>query len=391
MSKKTKAPALSFDMVMIVAILALVIIVGGISLYAYLRPTPPPQIAYLYPIRDGIPNLWVYTLDDESDTQPEQVTFTTMGVYDYDVSDDGRFLMYSTPNEQTLSRDIYQLNLRTGNVEALTTCASEGADCYAPAIHPTDPILAYTRVADNVGGLDERERRPRIWLRDLETNTERPLSPNPDDTGHSAVWSRDGNTLAYTTDTLEQTGTMVFQFADRDGGASRLNFIPSGYGSTGTLSPDGTALIIPDLTSRNGQIFSYLKWVDFTITPPTFENFTSPDEPVDDVAIEWHPDQHNLTVARRYTDERWTRGYQLYTLDTETNEATPLFTDNAYSHHFFAWHPDGEQLVMQRLPLNETGNISSASQPSIWVFTPSTQAMSLIADDAYLPHWVVRE
>ena len=376
---------------MLMAILALLIIVGSISLYAYLRPTPPPQIAYLYPIRDGIPNIWVYTLDDETDIQPEQLTDTTMGVYDYDVAHDGAFVMYSTPDEQTLLRDIHRLNLRTGASEQLTNCARDGADCYAPAIHPTDPILAYTRVAENVGTLDQRERIPRIWLRDLENDVERPLSPNPDDTGHSAVWSRDGNTLAYTSDTLEQAGTMVFQFADHDGGVSRLNFVPSGIGATGTLSPDGTALIIPDLTSRAGQMFSYLKWVDFTITPPTFENFTNPDDPIDDVAIAWHPDQHSLTVARRYTDARWTRGYQLFNLDAVTGEATALLTDDAYSHHFFAWHPDGEQLVMQRIPLSATGNINSASQPEVWVYASATDTMIQIADGAYLPHWIVRE
>lgn len=346
------------------------------------------MVAYLYPASDDVPNIWLAPLDNP--TESRQLTFSNMGIYDFDVDKRGQTIAYSMRDEVNLALDIYLLDLVSGNERQLTFCADSSAECYTPVFHPTDPVIAYTRVETSNFTETFGNGAPRIWVLDLVSGTNQPLANDSQLVGHSPLWSDNGNTIAYYSADLANLGVMVYNFNPQSSDTQTLNFVPTHNGSVGTLSPNGQRLIVPDIVNRGEQVFTYLKLVDFTQEPATFSNFSDPNSPVDDIAVEWHPDGQSVTIGRRYTDDRWTRGYQLFSADVETGEVTSLLFDENYGHYFFTWDTTGENLLMQRVPLlNEDGSVNNLARPEIWVMNYATGELTKIVESAYFPRWVI--
>jgi len=348
-----------------------------------------PLVAYLAPAYGGLQDLWLVPLDDPS--QARQVTHSSGGLYDFGVSSDGHYIAYSERQQPSGLNEIFLLSLRTRQVTQLTNCVAEDADCRAPRFQPDGNILAYERMTMNtalrsqgvgVGAI-------RIWVLDLRQTPyqTRPLADSDQFIGHSPLWSRDGNSIAFYSADLANPGIMVYQFASTEDKA--LKFIPSQYGSVGTLSPEGRRLVFPDLTRRGESIASYLRLADLDALQ--FINLTDPSAPIDDTDARWSPTDETIIIARRYTDERFTRGYQLYRLDARTGQDEPLIVDARYSHGFFEFNAAGTQIVLQRFPLvSETGDMLNDSRPQIWLKDLQTGELRLLAENAFHPRWVNR-
>lgn len=349
-----------------------------------------PLVAYLYPLGESVQNIWVAPVDDPS--QAQQVTDAPLGVYDYEVSPDGRFIAYSARNPDNRLLDIFRLDLQTGNVEQLTNCAAEDAECYTPIFHPDGTIIAYlrqslNRTVDSVGpGV------PRVWLMDISAPPyeSRALSEDSQLIGHSPQWSDDGNTIAFYSADVFNPGILVYNFRPPTDDQPALHFIPSAHGSVGSLSPNGRQLVFPDIVDRGGSFFTHLKIVDLNADPPEYTDFTDEQGPTDDIGADWHPDGQHVTIERRYTDERYTRGYQLYQVDIQTGDMLPLLVDERYSHHYFAWNPAGDHLLVQRIPLlDEDGEVNRGARPEVWVLNYETGELTRISELAYFPRWVI--
>jgi len=379
----------TFDLTVLLVVVGLVIAVAAIS-YMSNPARRGKMVAYLYPASGDVPNIWLSSVENPDDAR--QITFSAMGIYDFDVDGRGQRIAYSARDEETRTLDIYLLDLTSGNARQVTFCAEEDAECYTPVFHPTDPVIAYVRVNSNSSTNSFGTGAPRIWVLDLATNTNRPLSQDSQLIGHSPAWSDSGNTIAYYSADLASPGVMVYNFNPQVTETQTLNFVPTYNGSVGSLSPNGLQLVVPDIVSREQQVFTYLKLVDFSESPATFRNFTDPNGATDDISAQWHPDGEHVTVGRRYTDDRWTRGYQLFEIDAESGEVTTLLFDERYGHYFFAWDDSGENLLMQRLPLlNDDGTINNLARPEIWVLEYETGNLIRITEEAYFPRWVIPE
>jgi hypothetical protein len=386
MNEKRFSKFSTFDVTVAAIVLLLILVVVGLNYF-----TSPARrgamIAYLYPATGDVPNLWLAPLNDPSEAQ--QITFSAMGIYDFDVSYDGNSIAYSMRDEVKRMRDIYLLDLQTGKSRQITFCADESSECYTPAFHPDGRAFAYIRsTIDETSGYGA----PRIWLSDLSSNTVRSLATDSQLIGHSPEWSLDGNTIAFFSGDVANPGVMVYNFNPQTSEEATLNFVPAYNGSVGSLSPNGQSLIFPDMVNRGEQFYTYLKIVDFSQSPPTFHNLTDPNDEIDDSEVQFHPDGTRATLVRRYTDERWTRGYQLYDIDVATGNIFPLLVDERYTHHSFSWDSTGENLLMQRLQLlMDDGSINNEARPEIWVLNIETGSLSKIAESGYLPRWVLPE
>jgi len=102
--------------------------------------------------------------------------------------------------------------------------------------------------------------------------------------------------------------------------------------------------------------------------------------PIEDNSGIWHPAGDRLTVTRRYFDERMTPGAQIYEIDMESLEATPLVVDETYHHSALEWNADGRWLVMERFNREEPG-----ATPEIWVYDVGNDALMLVQEDAWMP------
>jgi len=154
----------------------------------------------------------------------------------------------------------------------------------------------------------------------------------------------------------------------------------------GTISPDGQTIIFPEIVNRGTQYFSYLQIAD--IFNKELLAFTDPEGNTDDVVAQWSPDGQKVAFARRYIDERWTKGHQLYIQDVVDESITAFAYDERYNTSYFRWNNDGSRMVLQRFPLeNEDGTAVNDAHPEIWVVDLETSELFKIIDNAFLPQW----
>ena len=344
------------------------------------------RVAWLFPALDGTQNVWMADIGSPDDHR--QLTFSEYGVYDFDFSPDGRWLAFSERGRRA-AMTLRLLDMSSGQVTDLVDCAALKASCTTPIFSPDGTKLAYQRTESMQGvyGIS------RIWLVDMTSPSHdtAPLIADTQVVGHTAVWSQDSNTIAFYSADARQPGILIFDFVPRQEDAAQLRFIPSSHGTMGTIAPNGQAVIFPEIVRRDGQFFSHLRIAD--LLDKEFAAFTDPQGPTDDVSAQWSPDGETIAFARRYTDQRWTNGHQLYIrrLSAASGDLMPIAYNERYNTSYFRWNPAGSRLVMQRFPLlNADGTSNQDGRPEVWVHDFETEATFKIVENAYLPQWAAQ-
>lgn len=369
-----------FDLV-VITILLLCLVGVGLAAFVSNPANRAPRVAYMYPAFGGKQNVWISDIGNPDSAQ--QLTFSDIGIFDFDVSPDGRWLAYADRSSEG-NTTLYLLDIPNKLVYPLVDCIALNADCTTPIFSPDGKKIAYQR-SETLGG---RSGLSRIWLIDMTSPTydTAPLIADTQVVGHSPVWSADNQTIAFYSADISQPGILIFDFFPREGDEVQLRFIPSSYGTMGTLAPNGRELIFPEIINRSDQIFSYLRIAN--LNEKTFEPFSDPMGPTDDVFAQWSPDGKTIAIARKYTDDRWTQGQQLYLMNVDGGKVQAILFDEAYNTSYFRWNSNGTGLVMQRFPLlNSNGTPNRNARPEVWVYDLETGKGQMILSDAYLPQW----
>ncbi len=343
----------------------------------------PTRVAFLHPATGGVQNVWLADIDEPADKQ--QLTFSEYGVFDFDFSADGRWLAYGERSGAG-AVTLRLLDLASGRLTDLVDCVALKANCSTPVFSPDGKWLVYQR-AESIGG---RYGLPRIWLVNFlrPEFDSLPLIADKQVVGHSPVWSADSNTVAFYSADVAQPGILIYDFVPRGDDDVQLRFIPSSHGTMGSLAPNGRQLIYPELTRRGEQFFTHLRIAD--LAQKTFAAFTDSQGPYDDVGAQWSPDGETIAFARRYTDERWTPGHQLYLrgVAAEDGELLSIAHEPRYTSAYFRWNETGDALVMQRFPLaRDEDSEPGPALPEVWVHALESGESWRIAKDAFLPQW----
>jgi len=370
-----------FDLTVLVTSMLLALAVG---LSAVLGISDEPlRVAYLKLGTDNVYNVWI--ADPSNPASAQQVTFAPDGVFDFDVSPDGNFIIYAEQDFEAGASDLYMLNLRTNRITQVTNCRTQDADCTAPAIRPGGELVAYQRVALNRNLPTVGTGSIRIWIADLTTNPPQtyPLVDDDQIVGYGPRWSADGSRLAFYDN--RNNGILVNQFgAPPD---SAWAFIPSDFGEVGSLSPDGERMVYPEMLIDGSMTRAYLQMAD--LDAGVFSPLTDPNEAADDQATAWNPQGRFIAIGRVYRDERFTRGAQVYLIDTETDNIAPLIVDPRYANGFFRWDPDGNRLALQRFQqLDDAGQVYADGTTEIWTYDMESRRLVQIDTDARNPLWV---
>jgi Tol biopolymer transport system component len=330
-----------------------------------------PRVVYLAPADALRRNLYAANL---STGERDQLTDSAVGIEDYAVSPDGARIAYTQLNLDGTS-DIWLLEMVTGVSHPLTACVD--ALCSAPAWHPDGARIAYQR-ADFNPATDRAEYR--AWVVDANTLETGLLLPDePQWHGIEPQWDPTGQRVALFDDTLP--GIRVRTLASGDN-----TLIQNFQETSGVFAPDGTRLVYPVITrgAIGQQFYTHLEMIDFELVERA--PLSGPDDaPVDDGRAVWSADGARLLVARRYLDERFTAGKQLYLLDVASGSAEPVVVDAAYNHAAQQWSADERWIVFQRFALAEAD-----AAPSVWVFDQQTGNLTQVAENALFPAWLPR-
>ncbi len=338
-----------------------------------------PRVAYLYPADNAPQNIWA--VDPARPDTAAQITFSPTGIYDFAVSPDGSQIAFSERATDGTS-DIKLIDLDTGGLRQLTNCPDSA--CTTPVWRPDGRVIAYERVDFN-SSLQVGRSPTRVWLIDLTTTpaSTRPLFQESQLLSYNAQWSADGNRIAVFDSS--SVAILVYDFT-----TGEITAVPSRSGTSGALSPDGTKLVFPDVPPiEEGQnVSQYLRLVD--LVSQELGYISTPDDPVEDDQARWSPDGEWLAITRRYTDDRYTRGYQLYLIDPDSPaDAQPLTDDPSYADGVYYWDATGTQIVIQRLHLfDENGQPDNLARPEIWTLDIASGTLTRVAMNAYLPRWV---
>jgi Tol biopolymer transport system component len=216
-----------------------------------------------------------------------------------------------------------------------------------------------------------------VWLVDVGTAQSQLLFDDPQQLGADPLWSPDGRRIA-----IYDAAAGGIRVRDLQTGQETL--LVSEPGDTGAFAPDGTRLVYPFLVrgALGQEFYTHLALADLNADTQASLSGEQ-DAPVEDAFAAWSPDGTRLALARRYLDERYTAGKQIYLLDVSSGAATPLIVDAACTHAAPQWDPSGRWIVYQRFALNDPN-----AQPEIWVFDTQTGQTQLLAENAFFPAWL---
>lgn len=309
-------------------------------------------------------NLWLAA----PGSQPIQLTHTDYGVVDFATSPDGTQIAFSQ-KDTTGKTNLFLLTLADHSIRQITRCVN--APCRDPNWSPDGARLVYERADSTAQDSDVR-----AWLLDLSTLQTTPLFSESRWLGKTPRWSPDGSMITV----YDKNAGGIFLVDLASGNRALLQTLED---DAGQFAPgQRPELAFRQLVETSAGVFRQVVVADYSahtlrVLAPSDGSL------VDDPAAVWNPDGKHLTVTRAYQDGRGTPGTQIYELDAQTGDATPLVVDPAYTHGYISWSPDGGHLLMQRYPQSDPN-----PQTGIWVYDAVTTHLTQVATNGFFPQWL---
>lgn len=325
-----------------------------------------PDIAFLAPT-NGPREVWRVALAGGA---PVQITQTNGQVFDYAVSPDGEYLVYSVMNEQRGS-DLWVIRRDGTGARPLTVCGLD--QCTAPDWSPDGLRVAYSR---EPAGLQPGAPNgpPRVWTVDVTTGQTAPVYQNNQVLGYGPVWSPDGQWLAAFDGGVGAVRVLNVR-------TSQDMLIETAMGTVGTFSPDGRAMIFNDM-NFDGSNPPYIAIYQADLEARAIVPVIGREPNAADYSVPaWSPLGDMIAVALR--DETSGPSKQLWVM-SPAGEAPRRLTDTVgYTYGGYRWNPWGTALVAQRLALG----VPFATPELVLMEVANGQITSLVSDGA-LPRWL---
>jgi Tol biopolymer transport system component len=349
-----------------------------------------PRIAYLW---EGQEHTEIYAQALGAD-EPERLTETQLGVYDFSLSSRGTMLVYSA-ERQDGGTDLHSLDLVSGEDQLIYPCPF-GSRCEVPSISPGGDYLAFEQVELQLGVTGQMYSGQRnVWILPLQGQQQPFLAGEQDHVTTDHRWSP-MDTLTYYDSTI-----VAIVIIDPGLGPNHVPLvtIPCGMGNLSTWSPDGTELVFaemvistnslplgdPDTDNDDLLLDFYTHLFAMDVASTTLQDLSGNERlPVEDASPAFSPDGQSIAFARRYMDEaRFTLGRQIWLMDPDGSNPHALTADTLFNHSSMAWSPDSSTLVYMRF-----NRADISQQAEIWIIGADGQNARMLVEGGYLPVWI---
>jgi len=336
--------------------------------------TGAARLAYLWPA-DETADLYLLTPDSG---ERLRLTHSEAGVLEYTPARDGSAIVYAALRMDG-SAELRRLDLITQADYVVLECPA-GSRCQAPALSPAGDLLAYEQFEWQTSDSGGRVPGPRqVWLLSLVEGAVPVQVPPLGQVTSTPIWSPNG-LLSFYNGSLRAVGLV------RPGSLVPINMIPNGLGLLGTWSPNGEYLLLPEIvfeeeqpTDQASAFSSHL----FRVEPETAIRQDFSLGLVEDASPAYSPDGEWIAFGRKYLDERWTPGRQLWLMRSDGTEPRPLTDEPDFNHSSISWNPDSASLVYMR-----ASSVDPNLPSQIWVTDLAGSASLLLVEGGYLPEWI---
>ncbi len=314
---------------------------------------------------------------DLSTQKRSRLTETEAGVIDYSPGPRGNSIVYTAARGNG-SSDIRLIDLVTGSDILLYECGA-ASRCQSPAISPDGQMVAFEQFDWDTSAAGTRVPGARqVWLMPNVSGAS-PTRVHPEEqVTNSPDWSPDG-ILTFYNDSLSAVTLLEPQ------GLEPVNLVPNGLGLLGSWSPDGDFLILPEivfpLEAEDGEadFFSHLYRVDAASLDVEDLSLGT----VEDASPAYSPDGEWIAFGRKYLDERWTPGRQVWIMRADGSQPRAITDDPDFSHSSLAWSPDSTHFAYMRLNLADSNQV-----PEIWMTNREGNEYQFLVEGGYLPQWI---
>lgn len=325
----------------------------------------PADIAYLSPVSG--PEIWLWRAVGG---EAVPLTQTQGQVFDFDVSPDGRFIVFSQANEQG-GRDLMRIQIVTKAASRLLACGQ--SLCYQPAISPDGKRAAYTVM--NPQSDAQTSAGQRVFVMNLTDRSQRALYEDESITASQPAWSPQGDRLAVVDEVNREIRVINLSSGD-------TVTIPTQISEMGAFSPDGTQMMFLNAQVTGIQSYQGVYLADFNdeqiravIAPYHSE--------VDYGVPAWSAAHHKIAVNWRKMIGLGRGTEQLSIFEADGSGEQVVTTEQNFTHAAYSWSPNGSHLLYQQFEVGKTD-----AQPGVAVWEMATGAHTVIAQNAFFPRWV---
>jgi Tol biopolymer transport system component len=309
-----------------------------------------------------------------------RLTETEAGVIDYSVGPGGTSIVYAAARRDG-SSDIRLIDLVIGSDNLLYECSGSNR-CQAPVISPDGNLLAFEQFGWETNAAGRRVPGARqVWMMPITAETEPTRVQSQEQATNSPDWSPDG-ILTFYNDSLSAVAFLEPQ------SIRPLNLVPNGLGLLGSWSPDGDYLILPEIVfpseaeltdGDQADFFSHLYRVEAATLNVKDLSFGT----VEDASPAYSTDGEWIAFGRKFLDERWTPGRQVWIMRADGSQPRPITDDPDFSHASLTWNPDSTHIAYMRLNQSDANDV-----PEIWMTDREGKMHEFLVEGGYLPQWI---